>query len=721
MRRLRFGIRFKLLLLSLFLFSIPWLGYQYVWELESYLRLGQEQTMVGTARAVASALHERPTLFDSQAAYLSAVQPGKDLYAHKIIDPIQLDGDLRDWRDYRSLALYYGQDYLISQEADYNPASLSFEHMVGQHNDYLYAMFAVTDDHLIWRPTNSLRVDRNDHLRIAMKTPDGNFKRYIVAPKSSGWVNAYLLEDDPNSLRAARLETQIQGYWKQTPTGYNVELRFPLDMMANQIAFAIVDVDDGNAERPQFVIGTADTGNSDQLGTVLVPAPEIENIIRGLKYSNARVWVVDKHKRVLARSGDIRKATGITAGTSVNDDTERGLWHYIEQHWLLPLYYQILTRPPADFIDELKNAYELKGQDISDALLGNPASQWRLSPDNKAVILSAAHPIFIDGDVRGAVVVEQTTNGIRTLRNRALEKLFHVILAVMTLGTLALFLFASRISTRIRRLRDNTEAAIDKQGKIVSNLQPSRTQDEIGDLSRTFYSVLERLRQYHHYLENMAARLSHELRTPVAIVNSSLENLLMESPEQQHNPYVQRAQEGIQRLSRILTNMSEASRLEQALQASERQTFDLNELVKGCVQGYQLVYPNNQFTQAVTETPCRLFGAPELLAQMLDKIIANACEFSQPEHAICIGTQRTGQQVVLWIRNKGPLLDPQMADRLFDSMVSIRKQQGNSEAHLGLGLFIAKMIAEYHGGNIFIQNQADQSGVEVIIRLPVTH
>ena len=62
-----FGLRFKLLLLSGFLFSIPWLGYEYVWEMEKYLRAGQERTLLGTVRAVATALHERPKLFDAQA------------------------------------------------------------------------------------------------------------------------------------------------------------------------------------------------------------------------------------------------------------------------------------------------------------------------------------------------------------------------------------------------------------------------------------------------------------------------------------------------------------------------------------------------------------------------------------------------------------------------------------------------------------------------------
>ncbi|GAA0854582.1 hypothetical protein GCM10009114_10990 [Aliiglaciecola litoralis] len=186
MYRFRFGIRSKLLLLSLFLFTIPWLGYQYVWELESYLRIGQEQTMEGTARAVATALHERPTLFDSQSSYLQDVKPGTDLYAHRIIDPIRLDGRLDDWADYAELRLAYAEMQLIEQSTAYQPASLQFEHMVGQYNQYLYAMFKVQDETLVFRPENSLRVDRNDHLLIAVTDPAGHFRRYIVAPQGSG-------------------------------------------------------------------------------------------------------------------------------------------------------------------------------------------------------------------------------------------------------------------------------------------------------------------------------------------------------------------------------------------------------------------------------------------------------------------------------------------------------------------------------------------------------
>ena len=762
MNKWRISLRVQLLLFSSFLFAIPYLGYQYVWELETYLRVGQEQTMVGTARAVATALHERPQLFANESSFMNDVRPGTDLYAHSIDYPIQLDGNLSDWDEYSSFKLRYAEQNLIDIQQAYRPQSLSFDHMIGRYDKFLYAVFDVTDDSLVFRDRNSLRIDRNDYLQVAMIDIKGEFQRYIVAPMQSGWVNAYLLKADKSNIQQEttqanttqantaqtdtaqanpaqsnpaqsnpaqaaknqarpikamriepeRLETKIQGYWQQTDTGYTIELRLPVGMMSSKIAFAITDVDDPKTRFAKYSIGTADPTMPDALGTVLIPSPDIENILKGLKYANARVWVIDKHMRVLAKSGEIQSASGL----QIDAPAEQSFWHSIEHEWLLPLYYKILVKPPADFVDDLDNAFALAGKDIDAALEGTPSSLWRSSADNKAVILSAAHPIYIDEQVMGAVVVEQTTNGIRTLRNQALEKQFHFILAVIVLGTLSLFLLASRISWRIRKLRDETENAIDSSGKIVGDIKASANNDEIGDLSRTFSSVLSKLNQYNSYLENMASRLSHELRTPVAIVNSSLDNLSLESHSPDNQAFIDRAKEGITRLSKILSNMSEATRLEQAIQGSDAEDFRLDELLKGCIEGYRLAYSTRQFVFESELGNIFIKGAPELFAQMLDKIVANAVEFSAENSVIRLALKGSANTFRIHISNQGPLLPENMQKELLDSMISVRKEQNSQQPHLGLGLYIAKMIALYHHASIDIDNQTDESGVVVTLR-----
>lgn len=719
----RFSIRLQLMVLSLFLFTIPYLGYNYVWELEQYLRNGQEQTMIGTARAVATALHERPALFDSQSAYLQDVRPGTDLYALPIPSPIRLDGELNDWQQVSELISEYDGDEVIEYYNGYDgkPTSLSFTHMVGRYRQFLYAMFEVSDDTLLWRQPNSLSVETGDHLLIGMETPQGELARYVVAPYESGWVNAYKLAKNTTTTRAVENALSIQGRWQETATGYNIELRFPLSMTTGGLAFTLVDVDSSTNRLKQYALGSANTKVLSELGTVITPSPEIERILAGLKYADSRVWVVDKHKRVLARAGDIQSATGIEVDKK--ESPSNPVWHWVESKWLLPLYYQILTRPPADFIDELDDAYALVGQDLGTVLNGQPESLWRLSPDNKAIVLSAAYPIFIEGNVMGAVIVEQTTNGIRTLRNRALEQLFHVILAVMSIGTLGLLLFATRISNRIRSLRDDTEAVIDDNGKIIGTLPASNQRDEIGDLSRSFADVLSRLQQYNSYLENMASRLSHELRTPIAVVKSSLDMLSHVNDTSQQAVFVERAQSGVNRLSTILNSMSEATRLEQAIAQEDMAQFNIVEVIQGCVEGYKHAYAQRIWRFSTSDNTLPVYGSAELVAQLFDKVISNAVDFSQDNDEIVISLEKKDKQVFLSVSNPGPLLPQGMKSQLTQSMVSVRKenemQNTTHSPHLGLGLYIANMIANFHKGQLLLNDKTDGTGVIVTITFPL--
>lgn len=717
----RFGLRIKLFLLSLFLFAIPLLGYQYIWEMEKYLRIGQEKTLMGTVRAVATALHERPQLFDKQASFLPNVQRGRDLYAYNITEPIQLDGKLSDWPHHHG-EITYQEEYVITGQDIYQPETLSFKHMVGKYKHHLYAYFAVTDENIVYRGNNTARIDQNDLLQIAFITPEEQFSRYIISTKKAGWVTAYQIETDSPKNNALAPENRIQGMWVETEQGYNIELRIPLNMLGSKLSFAITDIDQ-NREKQEVTIGTAKFTETDQLGTVLLPSPEIERILKGLDHSESRIWVVDKHGRVLAKAGDIKTSSGVWGGMTKTDTNNT--WYSPIHKQLLSVYNKILTTPPKDFNDELYDSAKLEGSHLDKALQGESGATWRLTTDNKAVVLSAAYPIYSDGQVKGAVIAEETTNAIRSLRNQALQGWFNIIIAVMGLGTLALFIFASRISNRIRALRNQTELSIDEQGKILTPISSSNASDEIGDLQRTFALMVQRLGQYTHYLQGLSASLSHELRTPVAVVKSSLESLELDLPASQDNVYMHRAKEGVNRLSTILTLMSEATRLEQSLKNTKAVSFNINEVVYGCVQGYQLTQPQQSFNLDINtdeNLPCASLrtvkGGPELFAQLIDKLLANAVDFAMDNTNIDIKLIYRDNNYILTISNIGELLPAEMQERLFDSMVSVRKSQQSSQPHLGLGLYIAQIIASFHQGKVRLKNNNDLTGVDAIVVIP---
>ncbi len=734
---MRFDLRAKLLLLSSFLFVIPWFGYQYVWEMEKYLRYGQEQTLVGTARALATALHERPNLFNNQASFLPSVEKGKDLYGYQLKEPIRLDGIRKDWPKYQKPHYYNNNNLLKVKGSKSNvSASISFSASVGKYDKYLYMFFTVRDNKVVFRGKNNLSITDNDHLQLSFINTNNQFKRFVISNKQPGWLSAFALNQvqnipldvSKNNGYTREIPTpapQIQGQWLTTPQGYNIELRMPLASIGDKIAFAFNDIDNMH-DKIITRIGSADPNNADTLGTVLVPSPEIERIVNGMSHTNSSIWVVDQHHRVLASAGSLKTASGFWQTTKLNDQVNNSLWTRFKTQALLPLYYMILTKPPTDFIDQLYDAQHLTGAHIVTALSGQAKSQWRLTSDEQALVLSAAYPIFINKKVKGAVIVEETTNSIRTLRNKALEKLFTAILAIMVFGALAFVVFASRITTRISSLSNQAELAIDEHGRITGEVIPSSANDEIGDLSRSFARAVNRLKQYNHYLENMSSRLSHELRTPIAVVKTSLENLSLQSEQignVKNTAYIERAQTGINTLNLILTNMSEATHLEQILVNTEKTLFDIRQLIRGCTMGYKHIYPEINFKlsfvqEKTHEDKLMMYGSAEHIVQLLDKVVNNAVEFSTDKQInLCI--KQCKNTLEIKISNNGIHLPKVMLNSLFDSMVSIRSKSKQNQPHLGLGLYIARLICQFHQGEISAKNHSKPEGVSITMTLPL--
>ena len=187
-------------------------------------------------------------------------------------------------------------------------------------------------------------------------------------------------------------------------------------------------------------------------------------------------------------------------------------------------------------------------------------------------------------------------------------------------------------------------------------ITPTDARDEIGDLSRTTAAVLARLKDYNAYLEAMAGRLSHELRTPVAVVRSSLDNLKAQALGAEARVYVERAGEGVERLARLISRLSEATRLERLLESAERERFDLAAVVAGCVEGYRAAYPTRAFEYQPPAGPVGMLGVPDAFAQLLDKLVENANDFASAGTPVRISLAIRGPYAVLAVENDGPPL-----------------------------------------------------------------
>lgn len=699
-------------LVSLSLLVIPMIGYQYVQKMHQHLRQDQETALLERARMVAALLHERPALF-SVSDSSGNRETRSHLYVRPLTSPIQLDGYGDDWRDYDDRTRDLSVDNAVAGAAPYDAASLTVSYRLGSDDRYLYGLFEIHDDKVVYQPPATTADFGGDRLEIVLPDARGTVRRYMLTTSAPGWIN-------PRPLDASdATPAPLQAEWQETAVGYNIEIRIPLNEVHGKLGFAILDVD-STAERTVGIkLATVNKQRRLALGTIVVPIPELQALLTKLDYPALRTWVIDKDYRVLALSGQLTEIDEVTLASRASESDAKKL---TVLEVISRIFYRlVLPQPVSEFRDDMSAASRLEGEEVIAALAGTPAVHWRQSEDGRVTILTATHPVTADGSVVGAVAIEQTSNAILLMQNRAMELLIKVSAWAFFVATVTLLIFASRLSWRIRRLRNQTEGAIGHDGRVQNRLTPSRSRDEIGDLSRSFAGMLDRLSEYNRYLETMAGKLSHEIRTPVTVLRSSLDNLDGRIHADNAQPYLIRAREGLARLDGILTRMSEATRLEQTLQHEQTERFDLDSVVEGCVAGYRLAYSNHPIELSITgheaKSHITVNGAPELIAQMLDKLVANAVDFATAGSTVEVSIRNNSDNVNIDVKNQGPLLPDAMRGNLFESMISLRDAPG-SEPHLGLGLYIARLIVQFHNGTILAANSPDGDGVIFTVTLP---
>lgn len=700
-RGFRFTIRVKLLLASLSLFVVPWLGYHYIQALEAYLRQSQEQKLLDRVALIASLMHGQPELFPQRFQAPPGPATGIDshLYVRPLNSPIQLDGYADDWRAYNDRRQMLGN-------ADHGN-DLSAKYRFGVLNDYLYVIFEIRDDHIVYRQPDSLSLGKSDHLRIGIQDRSGAFKRYRIATLAPGWVNAYLMPDDVKKTLPIHPELRIKGDWEEVADGYNIEIRIPIDMIGGRLAFAVADVDDSATRNVELVVGNGDTKRPEALGSIVIPSIQMETLLQRLQKPLSRIWVIDPDYRVIGMAGSL--AQKADAGDNYIPEVDGPTQ---DRNIVRVFYRLILGQPGEDFDDRLSSASRFDDPAVTMALTGKARVTWRRTGNDKTRIITAANPVYVDDEVIGALALEETSNSILILQNRAIEALVNMSVLAFFLTIGVLLLFATRLSFRVRRLRDDIDASIGHDGRVQGQIEFSKAGDELGDLGRSFHGMHERLAQYNRYLETMASKLAHELRTPITIVRSSLDNLEKERFDKETRTYLNRAHDGVERLSGILGRMSEATHLEQTIQQEEKRVFHPYPVVSACIEGYRLAHPERTYEfigDAVAEN-AGIVGSAELLAQLLDKLVGNALDFAKPETAITIKLERRNDKFVLSVANEGPTLPLAMRENLFDSMVSIR--DGRSEQpHLGLGLYIVRLISDYHHAQVEVDNLSGRKGV----------
>ena len=659
-------LRQKLLLVALCTLALPIAGWTYVRQMETLLRDGQAQALLASADVVARSL-----------VVTGAVSPvtGPTWYVQPMPGPITVDG--------------YGDDW-----APLTPWSQPFARrgklLLAEDDDWLYLYADVSDIQRTRADADDANALAADHLILTLENAAGR-RRYLLASAAPGGLVARPLDPAVDGL-----PDLITAQWQEDGSGYRVELRLPRALSLRALGLGAYDAASGGDRMASDT--RALVGYSDKL------SGELARLVP----DRVQARVLSSQGWLLARSGRLNSAAGA--------DGQPG--------WFASLVYRsLLATRLEDANLWSQDVPRLDTTELAEARAGRSVSVWRSGEERGSVVLSATVPIKRAGRVDGVLLLEQASRSVPLLANRALFGLLLTSLGVLLAAGAILLVFATRLSLRLGRLRNAAERAQLGDGRLDGLFAQGRfpmtdAADEIGDLARSFERLFEVVGGYTDYLRTLASKLSHELNTPLAIVKSSLDNLEHAALPPEAQPYLARARDGVARLGALVRAMSESSRMERSITAAEPEDVDLREVVRGCADAYRALIGKRRLDCVLPDAPLSLHCAPELIAQALDKLLDNALSFTPEQGWLRLSLRASADGAEIELANQGPLLPEAMQGRLFDSLVSLRDKATPGDApHLGLGLYVVRLVAERHGGVASARNLDDGSGVAFTLQL----
>jgi two-component system, OmpR family, sensor histidine kinase ChvG len=678
------SIRLQLLIVALSTLVLPWAGCQYARELETALRDSQEQSLLASAGTIANALSAQPqrVFRDPDDTPAFAADRG-DLYVYPLHGQPLLDG--------------YREDWGVAADPALLPTTTGYAARVqaGSTGRYLYLYIEVDDTHFDAEPANAHpEHDRFDRVDLTLQRPDGTREFYFFGTNAPGLIAAQSIVNGGDGQDDAAEEPRIQAFWLQTSAGYHIEARIPLSFVGSRLW---IEAQDGRGSGKSGV----DSIEAPDGGRLFFMTEGLNDLLGTFIRDGTRATVVDTNALKLGAAGNL--------GADPLGDTEGNA-----ESW----YRHLMAVDTSSLPLQSSAPDRLGGNSVTAALAGRPHAEWVRGAGSRELLLTAAAPLVIDGRTRGAVFLEQAGDQLLALRDRAVTRLFNLTLLATAASVIVMFGFATWISLRIGRLRDAAESAVSSDGKIRLDMPESAGADEIGALSRGFERLLARLNEHTQYLRTLGGKLSHELRTPLTIVRSSLDNLESEGLRDDQRHFVTRAREGTLRLQSILSALGAAARVEESIKQAEFVNFDLRELLSSAVAAYRGGFPQAHIALETPADPCFFRGAPDLLVQLLDKLIENAVDFCPAAGVITVRLERALGNYVLQVQNDGPPIPPALHGRLFESLFE-QRQDRDDKPHFGLGLYIVRLVAEFHGGTAVADNRTDGGGAIFTVTLPL--
>lgn len=379
-----------------------------------------------------------------------------------------------------------------------------------------------------------------------------------------------------------------------------------------------------------------------------------------------------------------------------------------------PLYRERPVQAAADYVE------------VMGALNGGPVGSVRRTGDGQLVLISAV-PVQRFKRVLGALMLSaggaEIERAVREIRIDILRA-FALALAVTVLMS---FYLAGTIVRPVLRLAGAAER-VRRRGHGTSELLPdfSYRQDEIGDLSGALRDMTDALAKRMDAIESFAADVAHEIKNPLTSLRSAVETAArVQDPEQQRR-LMNIILDDVQRLNRLITDISDASRVDAELARSADDRVDLARLLETLSDVYQSTSDGKTPALDVridARQPLVVDGIEDRLVQVFRNLITNAFSFSPPDGRVVISGHRLAGVIEITVDDDGPGLPEGSEEKIFQRFYSERPEGEHFGEHSGLGLSISRQITEAHGGTLTAANRVGLTGTvagaRFTVRLPV--
>lgn len=361
-------------------------------------------------------------------------------------------------------------------------------------------------------------------------------------------------------------------------------------------------------------------------------------------------------------------------------------------------------------------------QEVMAALAGANASTVRVT-DEGELVLSVAVPVQNYRHVLGALMLSidgrEIDQAVRSVRFEILG-VFAVVFAITVL--LSLYL-AGSITRPVQRLAAAAEAVTANRNRRQAIPEFVERRDEIGDLSRAIGEMNEALWQRMDAIERFAADVAHEIKNPLTSVRSAVETATrIDDPEQQKK-LLAIIHDDVARLDRLISDISEASRLDAELSRDETGPLDMGAMLTMMAE-LQTATGANRGVAVRCEIPdgSALFvqGHENRLVQVVRNLLANAVSFSPEGGTVRLQARVDDETVIVSVEDDGPGIPEGKLAAIFDRFYSERPEGEKFGTHSGLGLSISRQIVEAHAGRIWAENRNDENGAVAGARFVVS-